>query len=884
MQSSAWPLAGRDAELALAIDLMDSGRGLVLAGAAGVGKSRLAREITQQDSSRPVRWATATASARDIPYGALLHLANEPAMPNQLVGELLALSAAEPFVLVVDDAHLLDDHSAALVLTLVQRGVSLVATIRSGESSPDAIRALWKDDHLVRIELQPLSSGESADLVQAVLDGPVAESTQRRLFHITRGNPLYVRHVLQALLAGEDLVPVSGAWVWTGNVASAGTLDELIDLELDQMQEDVREVLEFLVFAEPLEQALLEQLAGPSSIATAERLGLITIGSRRQRMLVNFAHPLYGAHTRSKMPVVRSREIRRRLADAVEATPNRRQGDDPRRALWILDSGGQPDLDLLLRAGFWARATMDLGLVERFSRAAIAAGAGFIHQLGVPYSLLWQGRFDEALGEYERLDALAENDLERGYLVNIRPNLLFFGMGRVSEARAYLDGALDAQTEPSVLLLGRAVRALFELSLGQIEVSSQTSRTVLDGWEEVAAREAAEVLTELAARAVTRPSFASDARIYATATAGYGRAAAGHLEEGREFARNVRALSMTASGPAPAIIGEWLAERCERMVGDRLASERRAREIHEFALELSFGGVMGVAALLRACADLGRGRPASALRWITDARAGLSVADLGGHMFHVATTEAVAAAHIGDADGARRGADDARRRFGPQVALFESDLVTAEAWAACVSGDQQRAVRLLRSGAHAARKAGLLAHALDIEHEALRLGDDTAAERVVDLAGRVDGPLAAARSAHGTAYLARDGAGLLEASSKFEGMGADLLALDAAAHAIGAFREASLLARAHAAAATVGRLQGQCEGAVTAATRSATLPFPLTRREQEIARLAAAGLTNREIADRLVVAVRTIEGHLDRAFAKLGVHRRDELVDVLGDR
>ena len=58
---------------------------------------------------------------------------------------------------------------------------------------------------------------------------------------------------------------------------------------------------------------------------------------------------------------------------------------------------------------------MDLGLVERFSRAAIAAGAGFIHQLGVPYSLLWQGRFDEALGEYERSQVRDPNRLRSLY-------------------------------------------------------------------------------------------------------------------------------------------------------------------------------------------------------------------------------------------------------------------------------------------------------------------------------------------------------------------------------------------------------------------------------------------------------------------------------------
>ena len=52
---------------------------------------------------------------------------------------------------------------------------------------------------------------------------------------------------------------------------------------------------------------------------------------------------------------------------------------------------------------------------------------------------------------------------------------------------------------------------------------------------------------------------------------------------------------------------------------------------------------------------------------------------------------------------------------------------------------------------------------------------------------------------------------------------------------------------------------------------------PLSAREADIAGLAASGLTNRRIAERLVVSERTVENHLYRIFIKLGVTRRDEL-------
>jgi len=51
----------------------------------------------------------------------------------------------------------------------------------------------------------------------------------------------------------------------------------------------------------------------------------------------------------------------------------------------------------------------------------------------------------------------------------------------------------------------------------------------------------------------------------------------------------------------------------------------------------------------------------------------------------------------------------------------------------------------------------------------------------------------------------------------------------------------------------------------------------LTSRESEIVTLAAEGLSNAEIADRLVLSVRTVESHIYRAMHKLGVSDRRDL-------
>jgi DNA-binding CsgD family transcriptional regulator len=55
------------------------------------------------------------------------------------------------------------------------------------------------------------------------------------------------------------------------------------------------------------------------------------------------------------------------------------------------------------------------------------------------------------------------------------------------------------------------------------------------------------------------------------------------------------------------------------------------------------------------------------------------------------------------------------------------------------------------------------------------------------------------------------------------------------------------------------------------------LPLPLTRRDREVATLAASGLSNKEIAERLVLSARTVGNHLHSIYAKLHINGRGEL-------
>jgi AAA ATPase domain len=252
--------------------------GVLFAGPAGVGKTRLAVECLGFAAERGYRTAQVRAnrSSATIPYGAFAALL-PPATSRESEsrGDLLRYFAEaildhpddRPLLLVVDDAHDLDDASAALLLHLVLHGsVFPVVTLRTGEPAPESVVMLWKDELLERIEVSPLTVADIAMLAADVLGGPVDGTTVHTLRTTSEGNVLFLRELIISAVASGSLTDVRGIWRLQGSLAASARLTELVRMRLGTLDDAERDALEVVSVGEPVALSTIGALADPACI------------------------------------------------------------------------------------------------------------------------------------------------------------------------------------------------------------------------------------------------------------------------------------------------------------------------------------------------------------------------------------------------------------------------------------------------------------------------------------------------------------------------------------------------------------------------------------------------------------------------------------------
>ncbi|MFC4021510.1 LuxR C-terminal-related transcriptional regulator [Micromonospora sp. GCM10011542] len=875
---SRWKFVGRSDELNRLLSAVTgvTGRGLFFSGSAGIGKSRLLREgVAALPTDRYAIWSiAASATTAALPFGGLVQVlpAEQPqglspaGILRWALDVLQQQAAGRRIVLAIDDAHLLDPPSAALVhLVARAENAIVVGTLRDGEQIPLPIRALWTDDLVDQTELTPMPPAETAGLLAAILDGPVDAGSADRLGQLSAGNPLLLRELVHAANGSAELKRTYGIWKWTGRLELAPNLTDLIDTRVGQLTDGVRAVLELVAFGEPLGLHLLNQAADPVDVETAEERGLITVVPHDRRTNVRLAHPLYGEVMRRRCPVSRTRRLQARLAELIEQVGKRRRDDLLRVAVWRLDSGTAQDPALLLDAAVQAFTRYDVPLATRLARAALDADGGSDAAELLATILMFADRPEEAL---DVLDAAAPDAGDERRLcrwLTVRGMVSYWGLSRestVEEIAARAEQLNDSADRARV----HAFEAIMRLHRLDTSTALRLSQAVLDRpAASVAARELARCTIAYlqAARGQLRRS--GTAIVQVQAEAARWRTDMPYLQLALELARGTR---LTLTGDLTAI--------------DAIAAD----EFADLAGAGDFRLGTGYLAVLQAYAARMRGLSDAALRTSLGACAVLATSRVYAGLAQA--ERAQAAALRGDAAQATEAMAEADRTHAPGMAVLYPWLEQARGAVLAAAGDLPGAVKQLGELVDRLRADGFHGHEVHVLHDLVRLDQAgapvgptcsdgsrrTVAQRLAELSEQVDGVLPPLLARHARAAVTDSAEELLGVADAYAALELTVYAAEATAMALHRLRR-QRPAAAGAARERLAALLGRCDLIRTPALHVGA-PV-LTEREWQVARLAADGATSRAIAERLFLSARTVENHLQRVYAKLGVTGRAEL-------
>lgn len=862
-------MVGRSKEFSQLTAAVAAKRGAVITGPAGVGKTTLALSVVEWAEQRGMahRRVSATRAAQGLPFGAFassLPPERSDADTSRedlgvLLGRYARAMAAEtqgrPLLVFVDDAHLLDQGSAMLVHQMaLTQAATVLATVRAGEALPDPVLSLWKDGPAERIEIGALDDETIEELLASVLGGPVDAATVRELAGRSRGNPMFLRELVNGALETGALIEAGGLRRLEGALSPTVRLVELVALRLGDLSQSERSVLELLALGEPLGPAGLARLADAHAVDALEDKGLITSGTDGRRIEVRLAHPVYGDVVRAGISARRERTISLSLAGVLEAVGARRQGD-PLKVATLRLAGGGGSAELLVSGAMAARARHDYSLTERLARAAIEAGAGFEARFMAAETAHLQGRSDQAEQELAALAAQATSDAERARVALLRFDNAFL---KDSADASIIDDTLALITDPFwrdqlanrrlfVTTIVSGPRETVEVAATWIQRPDSALRVVVfHALVQIGRLD--EAIEELTPPPDTRSVPAPDEPWHQWMLFGYRAAAlvaSGRLGEADQLLTTAyREVIDHPAAEARAFVADWLAV-LHLEQGRLVSAFRRASEAYTLYQRL--------------------GRSTLAQRSYVVAAHALAMA---GRAEQAAETLAAL-----DAD------------CPPVFKAFRTAVLQARAWTAAAVADLPTARATLEEAADLAEEVGHLIGAASALHGLARLGRARqVAVRLENLAAQVDGEFVTARAAYANAVASRDSQALHAVSEAFEGLSANLYAAEASIEAAAVLRRGGRSREAAAEENRAAQLLSRCEGAATPVVRTITARSRLTPGELDAAVQAAAGRSNKQIAADSHISVRTVENHLQRVYEKLGISSRRELAGALRDQ
>ena len=879
---------------------LDAQRSVLLTGPAGVGKTHLARVAAADQTSRGRQLVEilGMSSSASVPLGPCAHLV-PPLIGSVPVAALIAAtlealrcrSATTPVIVLADDVDLLDDASAILVADLVDvSGVAVLGTVRDPVRLPRPLAGLFRQSRLPIRAVRPLAPEAVAELSCLLADGQLGAESARRVYQATGGNPLWVTELLRAAVSRHALQ--SGPEGLRLDIASAvGGLDLVITERLDGLAPEERDAMELLAVAGTLPVGLLEKMVGLSPPETLAAIGLLSVRGFGEALTARLSHPLHRDCLLEKIDGIHRRSLLRRL---VAATVENGQSDPAtlvRLSLWHAElgeafepgalgwaartvHGGMFDLVRRHLAGERTTGEDDAGLAlglqsskdrsdasRRLAISAWRAEPTFDNGLALARALLLRSDLaDEMAQVLESLRALAATDEDRAWLAVIEGYWLFWIVGDRQGAWLTLDRAQELLVAPWYQVVA-STRGGLEIQSGSIASGvARLARAVPD--------EGAPVAVRLA---------------HASPMSG-GLTLSGRMLDGLALAEQALPLAIGQGNDGTTAMGEILMSSMWAKLGlgryEELRTDCRAlADLLADADDDEGGALFGG---LEARCVLFQGKPETAGRLAAEAIRRHGPLSLYGARSMIHSTLAWALAWSGQPGQALVEMVEARR-WHEAPRFFDAELDIVEALALAGMGRRTRALTLATRARDEAIRLGGWYYAYLAAHLVVRLLPTAKSLAVLkSAAARVDGATAALAIGHGEALVTGEAQSLRAVAQRAVEQGERLLALEMIESAATLGNDSAPRILRSRLESELRQLRADCEGARSPLTVGGAAPQVLTARESEIVTLAAQEWTSAAIAEELVISVRTVESHLYRAFAKLGVRHRGELGLFLG--
>ena len=864
-------LPGRERELAFVLDTLGTMSGAYLVGRAGVGKSRLVDAVAAnaEKAGRAVVRVRATAGSSELPLGVFLtQLGASERQLTPMFAEirerLLEQADGRPLLVCVDDVDLLDDASAVLVHQMVATGdAKLLATLRLGRLAPGEVVDLAQRGEIRRIDIEALDRAGTAAVAEDVLGRVIDQRSHDKLWAATHGNALFVRELLLGAAERDQIFDGPDGAVLGELPVSSPRLIDAVRSRLAQLDPELHRALVHLAFAEPCGPAELASVATDDQLATLETAEMVSTTVDQRRLVLRLGHPLYGEVLRSGTPLLQRRAVLAQLARDLQATGARRRADAVKLARLAVDGGVEADPSVLLRAAAIMFHTGDFVLAERVARRVHDTVPSFFSASRVANCLV-------DLGDEEGLQALLpewENlAVTTGQRLAVRTLQLQFEF--------WIRGDGDRVGEVTQ-------QALDELAADGIDPGSDRFVAEFDGTRCVLAMMSGDHrrALELADPLIARGADVAMLR-------GAGASSRALTTVGRPLDGIDRVTSAIDAFSVVGNEGSRQAERillnvrawCRIQAGDLDGARADSRQaMHEASDDLQ--RLIGL--LTEATAEVLAGRPSTALDVLAQTATipYQRTRSMSPRWLHVLTL--FAAASAGDVDTADIAEHHYRSDTHPARLLdVYADIGAVRRLVA--AGYPEDARDAARTAMTARGAAGDVVGEMFLAYELCRL--DRAEEvvnRMNDLATDTQGELLPTMARHARSIVADDPDQLSDTAEHFASSGLHLYASEAAAHASEASRRAGDQRAASRSLNRAAELRLLCDGVVSQAPILDAGPVVLTRREREIAMLAAQGLASKEIGERLFISRRTAENHLAKVYDKLGVRTRAELSRLL---